>query len=262
MKAARHLAYGLVKGIAPVALWRLLAWRKGYPEPEMRLMRTLVRSGTAVIDVGASGGQYALHLAALGVASLLFEPRAAAAAELRRRFLGGAWLHRCVGSAPYIRIEQVALSEQPGTATLRLLPSDVGRSTLEAGNPIEQRGQVESVEVPVRRLDDYLDSEPLCSRPVSFIKVDVEGHEVSVLRGALGLLQRDRPSLLVEVEEEHRSGSLAEVRDLLAGLGYRGSFLWQGESLPLDAFDSAIHAVPNTGRRDAYVNNFLFQQVD
>lgn len=257
---ARHLAYALAKGVAPVTLWRFLAKRRGYPEPEMRLLRRLVRPGTAVIDVGASGGQYALHLAALGAASLLFEPRLAAAAELRRRFLGGGWLHRCVGSAPpYIRIEQVAVSEQPGTATLRLLPSDVGRSTLEAGNPIEQRGQIESVEVPVRRLDDYLDSEPLCSRPVSFVKIDVEGHEASVLRGALGLLERDRPSLLIEVEEEHRAGSLAEVRDLLASLGYRGSFLWQGESLPLDAFDAATHAVPNTGRRDAYVNNFLFR---
>ena len=77
---ARYLAYALAKGVAPVTLWRFLAKRRGYPEPEMRLLRRLVRPGTAVIDVGASGGQYALHLAALGVASLLFEPRAAAAA--------------------------------------------------------------------------------------------------------------------------------------------------------------------------------------
>src|SRR5690606_11274694 len=57
-----------------------------------------------------------------------------------------------------------------------------------------------------------VDSLDLPSR-VRLIKMDVEGHEISALKGAEKLLQRDRPILIVE-------GDSAEVADYLQGFGY------------------------------------------
>jgi FkbM family methyltransferase len=51
--------------------------------------------------------------------------------------------------------------------------------------------------VPLRTLDCY------SLEDLSFVKIDVEGHEVEFLRGAAHLIRRERPHLLVEVGEKH-----------------------------------------------------------
>jgi hypothetical protein len=51
---------------------------------------------------------------------------------------------------------------------------------------------------------------------VAFVKIDVEGHELEVLRGAEQTLRRNRATILVEVKPPNR----AAVADFLAGLGY------------------------------------------
>jgi len=52
--------------------------------------------------------------------------------------------------------------------------------------------------------------------PVALIKIDVEGHELSCLRGLMPVLERDRPLLFVEVGEQHQGDLLG----LLHPLGY------------------------------------------
>jgi FkbM family methyltransferase len=70
-------------------------------------------------------------------------------------------------------------------------------------------------------LDDMLEAKGF--RP-SFVKIDVEGAETAVLRGLRKTLQRDQPTLLVEIHSEKLRGfgsSTGEVVELLGGLGYR-----------------------------------------
>jgi hypothetical protein len=96
-----------------------------------------------------------------------------------------------------------------------------------------------------------------------FIKIDVEGHELAVLRGGRQTLATHKPTLLVECEARHRpDGDVRPVFDFLASLGYEGSFFWQGRRRPLDEFDVAVHQrVEPTDKRlpQGYANNFAFE---
>jgi len=156
----------------------------------------------------------------------------------------------------------VALSDRAGQATLRILVDDPGRSTIEAMNLLEDEdgsAQTEIV-VPARRLDDYaLDN-------VGFIKIDVEGHELAVLRGGAQTIRHNRPTLLMEIEDRHRENALSEVTAFMTALGYSGFFLDGHQVRPLDDFNHAKHQdrrnisgwKSNWAKTGTYINNFIF----
>ncbi len=75
------------------------------------------------------------------------------------------------------------------------------------------------------RLDDFVDE----ARPPGFVKVDVEGAEESVLRGAERLLAGHRPALIVET---HSWDAEAACGRLLASYGYRLTIVNQRRVLP------------------------------
>ena len=110
-------------------------------------------------------------------------------------------------------------------------------------------------EVELARLDD----EPL--QDVGFIKIDVEGHEGSVVRGGERLIRRDRPVILIEVEQRHAPKPVTETFQQIERLGYDGFFLKSGRLRPVAEFDPARDQdVGNLHRPGtAYINNFVFQ---
>lgn len=106
-------------------------------------------------------------------------------------------------------------------------------------------------------------------KDVGFVKVDVDGSELAVLRGATGLLARDRPALFVELES--RIQPIAPVLTYLSLLGYDGWVLPGRDWIPLSAFPLEAHqaeaahvvtqgllrrVLPFRGPR--YVNSVLF----
>jgi hypothetical protein len=95
--------------------------------------------------------------------------------------------------------------------------------------------------------------------PVAFMKIDVEGHELSLLRGGRTLLAKDRPILQVEVEARHAGDAVADLATLLLDeLGYRASELVDGQLIPVDP--ERWNADSLNRRPDgAYTNNFLFR---
>jgi hypothetical protein len=70
---------------------------------------------------------------------------------------------------------------------------------------------------------------------VTFMKIDVEGHEIAALRGAADTIKRDRPRLFVEVEQ--RVQPVSQVTGLLATWGYEGWVKPGGTWLRLAEYD-------------------------
>jgi FkbM family methyltransferase len=218
------------------ALWRarISRWGIGYPDPELRYVSRLCNGGKISIDVGASLGLYTAHLLSCSSAVWAIEPRKRAVTELKTIY------HR----SPVV-VHPFALSDIDGELVLRVCGSDPGRSTLEPSNSIN--GEPETV--IVKRLDT------LNPKSVGFIKIDVEGHEEAVLKGAINTIERERPNLLIEIEERHKPGATKKVPELLAALGYTGWFLIENRWQQLSAFDVQEHQRENAV---PYINNFVF----
>ena len=89
---------------------------------------------------------------------------------------------------------------------------------------------------------------------IHLIKCDVEGHELDVLHGARQVLERDRPSLLVEsVDDRPAPGQTARVFGFLRELGYRGYYFAAGEGNT----DRPVRASPGPSRRGDIVAHQL-----
>lgn len=230
--------------------WRLLAWKVGNEEPEMQLLPYLCDKRKVSFDVGASGGSYAVHLVGLSKSCVAFEPIPKAALRLKNKLV--------FPDNNKLRIEMVAVSDCSGTAELRIPAIDAGRSTLATTNPVEELGPVEIVSVHTQKLDNYH-----FDHPVGLIKIDVEGHEEAVLRGAHALLNSDHPALIIESEERHSPGAIKRIAKFLIDFGYKGYFFRNGILESIETFQKEIDQCvtslkSNTGGHHQYINNFIF----
>lgn len=234
----------------PVAVeMRFRRWLEG---EDARLAALLTDPSRLFVDAGANAGLYSWIGVRLGAPVLAVEPHPEMAERLRTRL-------------PGIEVVEAALSDEPGRATL-LVPSvgnrDVTtRSTLEDG--ANEGFATRAVEVDVVVLDQLLSDR---SPAVGFLKVDVEGHEAPLLRGAARVLERDRPVVLMEIEWRHHGERATDLVELLLGAGYRGSYLVDGQRHDIADFDpERLQPTANLkrpgvrfGRGPTYVNNFLF----
>ncbi|PZF86791.1 FkbM family methyltransferase [Micromonospora deserti] len=248
--ASTHVAPAATAGLAAILPERLLATaiRWVYPrvEPELARLAEFVPCGGTAVDVGAWYGPWTGRLLRRAERVVAVEPTPPLARQLRAAF-------------PTVQVVEAAISGHVGTASL-FLPAGgaiVGTSSLE------QPGRGSAVEV--RRVT--LDSLGLTD--VRFVKLDIEGHELPALRGAAETVQRDRPVLLIEVEE--RIQPVEPLLELLAGWGYRGYVLPGRTWVPLADFDlgghqreAIVRISQSFGRRvlwprPRYVNSVLFR---
>jgi FkbM family methyltransferase len=230
--------------------WR---YRRRVDPDEIRWMRSVLREGDVAVDVGAHKGGYTYWMrraVGAGGAVFAFEPQPALSAYLRACVADFGWRN--------VAVMDCALSSEPGERTLLIPGADAplgatspGASLVGASLPPGSRGYA----VPCNTLDRVLRVEAPGVR-VRLIKCDVEGHELDVLLGADETIRHDRPLLLFECEARHDpSRPVDAVFDHLGALGYRGFFFLDGDQVPVERLDPAIHQV--AGRRP-YVNNFVF----
>lgn len=195
---------------------------------ELGFHRTLHRPGT-LLDVGAHDGAFTLPLAALPASRVLaFEPLPPAFARLAA----------AAGGLANVSLRREALGERAGEATLRLpvidgVPNEQWASTAKAFAGFGERVAWQGFTVPLCPLDAFGLTD------LTAVKLDAEGAEYEVLRGARETLLRCRPVLSIEIEERHRAGSTWAVPAYLDALGYDAFWECWGEWRPMAAFDRA-----------------------
>jgi FkbM family methyltransferase len=154
------------------------------------------------LDVGANIGLYALHAAHLGVQEIhAFEPDPRNYAQ----FMGNLYLNELTGA---IQAHQYALSDKSG-----LLEFDLPPDTKTNLTKVATVATSSTQKLPVKPLDAVLS----CSGKTIFFKIDVEGHEHAVLKGATQLLRNNDCFLQVEAWPEN----VAAITKDLETLGYK-----------------------------------------
>lgn len=191
-------------------------WYDGHMEPQCAwAVREFLPVGGTLIDCGANCGFIGLEARLHKVARVIFmEPHPVLAATIRRNLVRNGWQSDC-------RVIEAAASDRAGAAPLYLCASYDGSHSLlpdwwKPGDPPP------SVQVKLVTLKDVLQSEPGWDR-VDFLKVDTEGHDLSVLRGLADLLCPGRVRVLYAELGRNRQ----EAARLLRERGYEG-FCFRG----------------------------------
>lgn len=135
----------------------------------------------------------------------------------------------------------MALSDRQGQAKFYLNTKSSGFSGLN--QHMAQQKTIEELMVQCDCLPNLIPSD--CQ--IDFIKIDVEGNELGVMRGAKNLLERDHPKILFECTKSGLLCSgykLSEVFDFLTQLNYSiflpKTFLEQGKPLTFEEFEQAL----------------------
>lgn len=232
------------------------AFRTRYRDERQEIAAALAELGPGdlAVDVGANKGAYLYWLRrAVGSAGCVFayEPQQRLARYLQSMASRMRWRN--------VNVRDCALSDSLGARVLHVPgKGDSPGASLESAILAISACRSE----PCRT--DTLDHQLREEGPVTLIKVDVEGHELQVFRGAARTLERDAPTLLFECESRHLQGhSMQDVFSFLCGLGYAGFFFSAQGLAPLDRFDPGIHQRRRAGRfwdAPGYCNNFLFRR--
>jgi FkbM family methyltransferase len=227
--AVAHYRYtirrGPARGLRREGGFDFLPERLRPSTPEERFLLELPLEGRTVYDVGAWEGTTALALARrVGPSGSVwaFEPNPTAAAKLRRN-LG-------LNGMTNVSLLDVAVGDSTGEVDLAFQRNATGRAQIvsEAGG--EQRGVL--VRVPMATLDELREQRGL--PPPHLIKIDVEGAETQVLRGARRTIVAHRPDLLLELHGRtfaEKRAKCESVLEELRELGYDGRHVETGAPL-------------------------------
>lgn len=188
-------------------------------DPDLcELAREYVTRGHVVWDVGANVGLFSFasaHLAGTAGKVFAFEPDVWLVQLLRR----SASIQP--SSSSPVQIVPAAVAGSCDMRTFNIAVRSRATNSLAGYGHGQTGGIAEQQTVLTVSLDWLAERLPL----PDVVKIDVEGAELEVLSGALGLLRKKSPVILCEVCAERSS----EVTDLLKGAGYR---IYDGEGRP------------------------------
>lgn len=162
--------------------------RNGFEPETVSLFRALLKGGETVLDVGAN----------IGCTSLLFSESAEHVYAFEPSPTTFSFLQKNVsGSQPSnISLFNIGLGEEPAQSTLTFSSSNRSGGFVSDQTKASEAGHT-TENIVIRKTDEIVETNGI--EKVDFIKLDVEGFEASVLRGATQTLARDRPIVALEL---------------------------------------------------------------
>jgi FkbM family methyltransferase len=217
---------------------------EGFEDAEMAFVHRLLRPGMTVLDAGAHHGLYTL-LASKRVGRegrvIAFEPSPRERKRLRR--------HLRVNRCKNVDVQSCALGDEHREADLFLVEGREDWCNSLRAPQIDAR--TITVRVEMERVDDVLEN--LGVARVDFIKLDVEGAELSFLQGACRTLAVSRPVILAEVQDLRTRPWGYAAREIIDFLR-RANYCWfaltansnlQPISTQLKTYDANLVALPD-----------------
>lgn len=193
------------------------------------LLRQTLKWDSNCVDIGSHAGDFLdrfLEFAPHGK-HLAFEPISSMAEALKVKYSNVA-VHCC------------ALSDSTGETTFQFVPEMPAWSGLRA-QPYPGETRPQQIPVKIQRLDDIIPAE----FPVAFIKIDVEGAELEVLRGACQTLRNKKPVVLFEcgkIHHMHYATTPQKVYEFLDSVGMGVHLLDQEGPLSLERFEEVYES--------------------
>jgi len=206
------------------------------------------------IDVGANKGSYlwALSRAVPKGRVFAFEPQPVLVDYLNQACK--------VAGLQNIQIENLGISDKSGVLQLAIPGSGSSSPGASFEHAVAAREDCRTIDVHVSTLDAYFLKMP---NKIGAIKIDVEGHELAVLKGGAELIKKHRPVVVCESEQRHiTTGSVSDIFEFFNRLNYQGYFCAKGQLIPVEKFDRSVHQRESDGdywNAKDYFNNFVFK---
>lgn len=174
--------------------------------PEILFRQTLDLKGKVVYDIGAFHGLLTIYFARHADCVVAFEPN-----SRNRKRLNENIQINCYSN---VIVRPYGLASKPSKAQMTYDPLEPGTASLDTGIALGEENEV----IELRTLDDEQGL-----KPPDFIKIDVEGFELEVLKGASRTLER-KPDLFLEMhgaDPEDKAKRVRAIVDHLWAHGYR-----------------------------------------
>ena len=193
-------------------------------EKELSIIGNFTDKNKEAVDVGVYRGVYTYKLSKEFKHVHAFEPNPLIYPFLEKN------LTKIVKN---MTLKNLALSDSNGDVNLRI-PSrsksifktnyeeiyKLGCATIHEGNKIDNKNNFKVKKI---KLDDLLED-----KNISFVKIDVEGHEREVITGSKKIIKKNKPVLLVEIEERHNNLSVLDTIEFIKNFGYNSYFVADG----------------------------------
>lgn len=185
---------------------------------ETILVRNILKKGDTFVDVGAHMGWYSLNAASIvgnNGKVIAFEPNPSCVVGFNKNTIG-------LNKYKNIILEKIALSDKAKIAEF-WIGDDMGGSLVKENTErlTIDRSRIESIKIKTKTFDSYI--KKYNDLKIKLIKIDVEGAEVQVLKGAEKYLKKYKPDILIEVIDESlraNGSSKKELFDYLKKLSY------------------------------------------
>jgi len=216
-------------------------------------MKSTIKKGQTVLDIGAHKGGYS-YLIDKWVGKqgkiVAFEPQ-----TILYNYLSGIKKNFKWNN---LVVEHMALSDIETLTTLFIPTNHIDKESAPGATILNNRVRDDigfTEEVATDTLDHYCAEHHL--QP-DFLKIDVEGNELNIFKGGIETLKKYKPSIIVECDAGYVGRDhVSETFRLLTSIGYRGSFIDDVISRPLNEFDFDTYQDHSNGR--FFCNNFTFE---